>query len=83
MQLARLQDARRLDKGYDFPELYELAAEFGVTAHVRARARRRRRSGARPASSPPDTNRAVASGLWLGSSPPQGTHTPSCCPCRA
>ena len=26
-----------LDKGYDFPEVYELAAEFGFTAHVRAR----------------------------------------------
>ena len=26
-----------LDKGYDFPEVYELAAEFGFTAHVRSR----------------------------------------------
>jgi putative transposase len=26
-----------LDKGYDYPEVYELVAEFGFTAHVRAR----------------------------------------------
>ena len=26
-----------LDKGYDFCEVYELAAEFGFTAHVRSR----------------------------------------------
>ena len=26
-----------LDKGYDFPEVYELAAEFGFTAHIRSR----------------------------------------------
>jgi putative transposase len=26
-----------LDKGYDFPEVYELAREFGFTAHVRSR----------------------------------------------
>jgi putative transposase len=26
-----------LDKGYDFTEVYELAAEFGFTAHVRSR----------------------------------------------
>jgi putative transposase len=25
-----------LDKGYDYPEVYELVAEFGFTAHVRA-----------------------------------------------
>ena len=31
-----------LDKGYDYPEVYELAAEFGFTAHVRAAARRRK-----------------------------------------
>lgn len=26
-----------LDKGYDYPEVYELAAEFTFTCHVRAR----------------------------------------------
>jgi putative transposase len=26
-----------LDKGYDFPEVYALAAEFGFTAHIRSR----------------------------------------------
>jgi putative transposase len=26
-----------LDTGYDFPEVYELAAEFGFTAHIRSR----------------------------------------------
>jgi putative transposase len=26
-----------LDKGYDFPEVYELVAEFGFTAHIRSR----------------------------------------------
>ena len=26
-----------LDKGFDFPEVYELLAEFGFTAHVRSR----------------------------------------------
>jgi putative transposase len=26
-----------LDKGYDFPEVYQLAAEFGFTAHIRSR----------------------------------------------
>lgn len=26
-----------LDKGYDYPEVYELAAEFDFTAHVRSR----------------------------------------------
>ena len=26
-----------LDKGYDFPEVYDLLAEFGFTAHVRPR----------------------------------------------
>jgi putative transposase len=26
-----------LDKGYDFPRVYELAAEFGFTAHIRSR----------------------------------------------
>jgi putative transposase len=26
-----------LDKGYDYPEVYELADEFGFTAHIRSR----------------------------------------------
>jgi transposase len=26
-----------LDKGYDFPEVYDLLAEFGFTAHIRPR----------------------------------------------
>jgi len=26
-----------LDRGYDYPEVYELADEFGFTAHVRSR----------------------------------------------
>ena len=26
-----------LDKGYDFPEVYELAVEFGFTCHIRSR----------------------------------------------
>jgi putative transposase len=26
-----------LDKGYDYPEVYELAEEFGFTAHIRSR----------------------------------------------
>ena len=26
-----------LDKGYDYPEVYELIAEFGFTAHLRTR----------------------------------------------
>jgi putative transposase len=26
-----------LDRGYDYPEVYELVAEFGFTAHVRSR----------------------------------------------
>ena len=39
-----------LDKGYDFPEIYDLAAEFGFTRTSAAAARRRRRSSARPAT---------------------------------
>jgi len=26
-----------LDKGYDYPEVYELVAEFGFTGHIRSR----------------------------------------------
>jgi putative transposase len=26
-----------LDKGYDYPEVYELANEYGLTAHIRSR----------------------------------------------
>jgi transposase len=34
---AKQQQGLCLDKGYDFPEVYELAAEFGFTAHIRSR----------------------------------------------
>ena len=46
-----------LDKGYDYDDTRELVAEFGFTAHVRAR--RRRRSSGRPATGP-------GAGSWSG-----------------
>ena len=48
-----------LDKGYDYDDTRELVEEFGFTAHVRAGARRRRRSSGRPV-----TGRGV--GWWNG-----------------
>jgi transposase len=31
-----------LDKGYDYPEIHELLAEFGYTAHIRSRGEEKR-----------------------------------------
>ena len=31
-----------LDKGYDFPEVYELLEEYGYTIHIRLRGEERR-----------------------------------------
>jgi len=31
-----------LDKGYDYPEVYELVSEFGFSAHIRSRGEEKR-----------------------------------------
>jgi len=39
-----------LDKGYDFQEVRDILAEFGFTAHIRARGEEAKRSSAKRAS---------------------------------
>jgi hypothetical protein len=39
-----------LDKGYDYDDVRAILEEFGFTAHIKARARRPKRSNGRPAS---------------------------------
>jgi IS5 family transposase len=41
-----------VDKGYDYDEVSQILEEFGFTAHIRARARKRRPSGKRLGSRP-------------------------------
>jgi len=37
----RLKQHMCLDKGYDFPEVYELLEEYGYTIHIRLRGEER------------------------------------------
>src|SRR6266496_3013910 len=41
-----------LDRGYDYDEVRELAAEFGFTPHIRGRGEEAQAISARPASAP-------------------------------
>ena len=40
----RLKQHMCMDKGYEFPEVYELLEEYGYTIHIRLKGKERRRA---------------------------------------